>query len=125
MVQCSPCGTHLKFHATQLKQMTQTNNHILYITLMHIQIHKSPIRTFKCKKVYCSKKFDFSSSSSSKIGWLYGSGSGSPGQISTKFKYFIKPMSQSRRPAHFKGPRAIPTLMQGSANKGSQPKVGS
>ena len=47
-----PMGTHLKLHATHLKQMTQAQTHFLHYLNAHLdqQINKM---TFKYKKKYC------------------------------------------------------------------------
>ena len=61
-------GTHLKLHATELKQMTQTQTHPLHYFNAHLDPQINKI-TFKCKKIYrillgagASKNFDYSSS---------------------------------------------------------------
>ena len=47
-------GTHLKLHATHLKQMTQTQTHFLHYLNVRLDLRINKF-TFKCKKIYCWK----------------------------------------------------------------------
>ena len=44
-------GTHFKLHATELKQMTQTQTHPLHYFNAHLDPQINKI-TYKCKKIY-------------------------------------------------------------------------